>query len=76
MSKTKKELVFKKKNYQIMLLGLAFLVIGYILLAGGSSENPEVFNPNIFNARRLIWSPIFLVIGFGMQVVAILFRSK
>ena len=76
MYRNKKGMIFTRKNYQCMLLGLFFLIVGYVLLSGGGSDDPKVFNPDVFNARRLVWAPIFLVLGYTLQVVAILIRAK
>ena len=49
----KVDFVFGKMNYIIMGIGLAFLAIGYILLSGGGSDNPDQFNEALFNSRRM-----------------------
>lgn len=48
------------------------MALGYLLMMGGGSEDPEVFNPDIFNAQRLVWAPIILVSGLVLEVYAIL----
>lgn len=68
----KKDFVFQKRNYQLMFLGLAFIVVGFILMAGGGSEDPNVFNPDIFSFRRIRLAPTLVLIGFGIEVWAIL----
>lgn len=55
-----------------MLAGLAFIALGFILMAGGGSENPEVFNPEIYSWRRIRLAPALILIGFGLEVYAIL----
>ena len=64
--------VFHKTNYKIMLAGLAFIALGFILMAGGGSENPEVFKPEIYSWRRIRLAPALILIGFGLEVYAIL----
>ena len=68
--------LFGKKNYTIMLVGLAFIVLGFILMAGGGSENPEVFNEDIYNFRRIRLAPSLVLIGFAIEVYAILANPK
>jgi len=68
--------LFRKINYILIGVGVLFLVLGYILLAGGGSDDPEVFNPAIFNARRLVVAPILMLIGLIVEVVAIMYRTK
>ena len=55
-----------------MLIGLAFIAAGFMLMAGGGSENPEVFNPEIYSWRRIRLAPALILIGFGLEVYAIL----
>ena len=64
--------IFGKKNYLFMLIGLAFIVIGFILMSGGGSDDPNVFNPAIYNFQRIRLAPTLVLIGFGIEVYAIL----
>lgn len=72
----KKTFVFEKKNYITMIIGLAFITIGFILMSGGGSEDPNVFNPEIYNFRRIKLAPTLVLIGFGIQVYAILLNPS
>ena len=67
----KSEFIFGKKNYKFMLIGLAFIALGFILMAGGGSDDPNVFNPDIFSWRRIRLAPALVLIGFGIEVYAI-----
>lgn len=69
---SKTNFVFGKRNYKFMFIGLAFIVIGFILMSGGGSDDPNVFNPEIFNWRRIRLAPTLVLIGFAIQVYAIL----
>ena len=71
---TDKEFIFQKKNYMFMFIGLAFIAIGFILMSGGGSNDPAVFNPDIYNFRRIRLAPTLVLIGFGIEVYAI--KSK
>lgn len=62
------------KNYHLILIGIGLIIIGFILLSGGKSESPDVFNEAMFSFRRLVIAPIFLVGGFALQIVAIMKR--
>lgn len=68
----KAEFIFGKKNYKFMLIGLAFIALGFILMSGGGSDDPNVFNPDIFSWRRIRLAPALVLIGFGIEVYAIL----
>lgn len=66
------EFLFGKKNYKFMLIGLGCIALGFILMAGGGSEDPNVFNPEIFSWRRIRLAPTLVLIGFAIEVYAIL----
>lgn len=67
---------FTKKNYYILLAGIALICIGYLLMTGGKSEDPNVFNPSVFNFRRITLAPIVCLLGFAAIIVAIMWRPK
>lgn len=68
----KSNFIFGKKNYKFMFIGLVFIALGFILMAGGGSDDPNVFNPEIFSWRRIRLAPILVLLGFGLQIYAIL----
>ena len=73
---TKNEFVFGKKNYKFMFIGLACIALGFILMSGGGSDDPTVFNPEIFNFRRIRLAPTLVLIGFAIQIYAILLNPN
>ena len=72
---SKGNFIFEKKNYKWMFIGLGCIVLGFILMAGGGSDDPNVWNPEVFNFRRIRLAPTLILIGFGIQVYAILTSS-
>ena len=70
----KSEFHFDKINYKILLIGIAVIAIGFILMSGGGSDNPKVFNDAIFNFRRIRLAPTVVLIGFGITIYSI-FKS-
>ncbi len=56
----------------LLIVGLLIMILGYVLLTGGGSDDPNVFNPAMFDARRLIVAPVTIVIGIIVEVVAIM----
>jgi len=72
----KAEFIFGKRNYKFMLIGLACIVVGFILMSGGGSDDPNVFDPSIFSWRRIRLAPTLVLIGFGIQVYAILLNPN
>ncbi len=74
--KPKGEFLFGKRNYSIMLIGVVFIAIGFILMAGGGSEDPTVFNEEIYNFRRISLAPTLVIIGLIIEIYAILTNPK
>ena len=72
----KPEFLFDKINYQILLIGIVVIALGFILMAGGGSEDPNVFSEDIFNFRRIRLAPTTVLIGFGITIYAILKNPK
>ena len=68
----KNNFIFKKRNYKIMILGLIIIAVGFILMSGGGSEDPNIFSPDIYNFRRIRLAPTLVLLGLGIQVYAIL----
>ena len=64
------------KNVRFVLIGLIVMVAGYILMSGGGSSDPDVFNPEIFNFRRLVISPLLVIIGIVIVIVAIMKKPR
>ena len=72
----KHEFLCEKVNYKILLVGIAVIALGFILMSGGGSDDPNVFNEEIFNFRRIRLAPTTVLIGFGITVYAILKNPK
>ena len=70
------EFLFDNINYKILLIGIAVIVFGFILMSGGGSDDPKVFNEEIFNFRRIRLAPTLVLIGFGITIYSILKKSK
>lgn len=73
---TKQDFLFEKVNYKFLLIGLGVIALGFILMAGGGSDDPNVFNPEIFNFRRIRLAPAVVLAGFGITVYSILKNPK
>ena len=65
-----------KENYRYMAIGFGMIVIGFILMIGGGSDDPNVFNPEIFGFRRITLAPVILLFGFLLEIFAILKKPK
>jgi hypothetical protein len=60
------------KGLKYLLVGLLVMVSGYILMSGGGSEDPEVFNYAMFDFRRLVVAPVVIILGIIIEIVAIM----
>ncbi len=72
----KDQFLFGKKNYTLMLLGIVVIAVGFILMAGGGSDDPEVFNDAIYNFRRIRLAPTLVLIGLAIEIYAIMVKSE
>ncbi len=69
--------LFTKENYKWMLIGLVVMAIGFFLMAGGKSTDPNVFNDNqIYSFRRITLAPILIVGGLVIEIFAIIKKPK
>ncbi len=71
-----KGFLFGKMNYTLMFTGIACILLGFILMWGGGGEGETNFNPEIFNFRRITLAPIFILIGFVIEIFAIMYKPK
>ncbi|MEK6153256.1 DUF3098 domain-containing protein [Flavobacteriaceae bacterium 3-367] len=71
-AKPKPEFIFQKRNYLFMFIGLACIALGFILMSGGGGDDPNVFNEEIYNFRRIRLAPTLVLIGLGIEIYAIL----
>jgi len=71
-----KKVIFQKMNYILFFVGLAVLALGFILMIGGGSNDPDVFNEKMFGFQRLTLAPILLILGFAIEFFAIFYKAK
>lgn len=82
MAKKKKELPksfdfpFAKENYRLLIIGIAIIILGFILMTGGGSDDPNVFNPEIFSFRRITLAPMLSLFGFIFIIYAIMKKPR
>ncbi|MBE8727235.1 DUF3098 domain-containing protein [Flavobacterium hungaricum] len=68
---SKQEFLFDEINYKILLIGIAVIAVGFILMSGGGSKDPNIFNEEIFNFRRIRLAPTTVLLGFGITIFSI-----
>jgi hypothetical protein len=67
---------FTKKNYLILIGGIFTIMLGYVLMIGGGSDDPNVFNPEIFSFQRISLAPMVCLAGFVIIIFAIMWRPR
>ena len=72
----KPDFLFENLNYKILLIGIGVIALGFILMSGGGSDDPNIFNEDIFSFRRIRLAPTVVLIGFGVTIYSIFKQSK
>ncbi|WP_430816963.1 DUF3098 domain-containing protein [Carboxylicivirga sp. RSCT41] len=65
-----------KENYILLAIGFAIIILGFVLMIGGRSDDPTVFNEEIFSFRRITLAPIVVLFGFMFEIYAIMKKPK
>ena len=69
--------LFGKENYMWMLAGIVVIIVGFILMAGGKSADPKVFDPKeVYSTTRITIAPLLIIIGFILEIVGIMKKPK
>jgi hypothetical protein len=68
----KKDFALGAENLKLIAIGLVIIVIGFILMTGGKSSDPNIFNPAIFSFRRITLSTLLVLFGFLFEIYAIM----
>lgn len=69
--------LFVKENYTWMLAGIVVIILGFILMAGGKSADPKVFDPNeVYSTTRITIAPLLIMIGFILEIIGIMKKPK
>lgn len=76
MEDKKHHFLFEKVNYKFLIIGIVIIALGFILMSGGGSDNPNVFNEDIFSFRRIRLAPTVVLIGFGITIYSIFKKSN
>lgn len=75
-NKEKLNFALGRENYKLLAIGFAIIVAGFLLMLGGKSEDPTVFNEKIFSFRRITLAPIVVLAGFIFEIWAIMKKPK
>ncbi len=71
-----KDYLFNKKRYRFLILSILIIAIGFVLMSGGESTDPDIFNNEIYNFRRIRLAPLMVVLGFVVCIFSILYKDK
>ncbi|OUW35065.1 MAG: hypothetical protein CBD39_02665 [Flavobacteriaceae bacterium TMED179] len=74
-SKSKK-ILFRKRNYRILFIAFLMITTGFVIMTGGGSDNPYLFNEEIFNFKRIRLAPTIVLVGFGTAMYSILTQKR
>lgn len=69
-------LLMGKTNFIILAVGILVIILGFVLMSGGASKDPNVFNEEIFSFRRIRLAPSIVLIGFGVVFYSIFYKKK
>ena len=72
MEEKNTKMAITPKGLRVLLIGLIVMVAGYLLMAGGASDDPNVFNYEMFNFRRMVAAPVVIICGIVIEVIAIM----
>ncbi len=75
-NKEKTNFALGPDNYKLLAIGFGIIVLGFILMLGGKSEDPNVFSNDIFSFRRITLAPIVVLAGFAFEIWAIMKKPK
>ena len=76
MDKNQQRMPFTRKNYMMMLIGIAIIILGFVLMAGGGQHTATEFDESIFSFRRITLAPIVVIAGFVFEIYAIMKRFE
>ncbi len=74
--KPETDFLFNRTKYTLLIVGLVVTALGFILMIGGGSDDPNQFSYDLFNFRRLTLAPFLVLLGYGIQIYSILKRKK
>ncbi len=76
MASNNSPILYSKENFILIGIGFLLCVIGYLLMAGGASDDPAVYNPEVFSFRRITLAPIVIMLGFCVVIYGIMKKPK
>jgi len=72
----KKDFLFNRIRYRLLFISAIIIIIGFLLMSGGESNNPEIFSNEIYSFRRIRLAPLVVILGFTLCIITILKKFK
>ena len=72
----KKKILFERKNYIILIFAIFIISLGYFIMSGGGSQNPLIFNNEIYNFKRIRLAPLLVILGFALALFSIIYGKR
>ena len=72
----KKKILFGRKNYIILIFSIFLISLGYFIMSGGGSQNPLIFNNEIYNFKRIRLAPLLVILGFTLALLSIIYDKR
>lgn len=70
-------MAFDRVNYRLLLIGIGIVILGYVLMSGGGSGDPNMFDATeVFSTRRITVAPLVCLIGYVFVAYAIMRKSR
>ncbi len=72
----KKNFLFGRKNYIILIISICTISLGYLLMSGGESQDPLIFNNEIYSFQRIRLAPSLVILGFTFALFSIIYSKR
>ena len=72
----KKKILFERRNYIILIFSIFVISLGYFIMSGGGSQNPLIFNNEIYNFKRIRLAPLLVILGFALALFSIIYGKR
>ena len=72
----KKKILFRRKNYIVLMISILLISLGYFVMSGGGSQNPLIFNNEIYSFQRIRLAPLLVIFGFTLALLSIIYGKR
>ena len=72
----KKKILFRRKNYIVLMISILLISLGYFVMSGGGSQNPLIFKNEIYSFQRIRLAPTLVIFGFTLALLSIIYSKR